>query len=107
MVSPRRCRDQHAVIDEIVSELGPWIVAAHCKDLQIQTGYEMTISEVPPGKGHVDFGAYLKALDSLGRDITLLLEHLPNEAAYDAAAAHIRTQASAAGVALPGPRPLA
>jgi sugar phosphate isomerase/epimerase len=105
MASPRRYWDQHGVINEIVEELGPWILAAHCKDLQLQAGYDQIIREVPPGEGHVDLRTYLCALDSLGRDVTLLLEHLADESAYDAAAAHVRAEALAAGVDLPGPVP--
>jgi sugar phosphate isomerase/epimerase len=103
LVSPRRYWDQHQVIGEMIEELGPWIIAAHCKDLQMQVGYEQNIVEVPPGKGHVDLRAYLKALDSLGKDITLLLEHLVDEIAYDAASAYVRAEAFAAGIELPGP----
>jgi sugar phosphate isomerase/epimerase len=103
MVSPRRYWDQHRVLEEMIEELGPWIVAGHCKDLQMQVGWEHTIVEVPPGEGHVDVRAYLTALDSLGRDVPLLFEHLADEAAYDAAAAYVRAEAEAAGVHLPRP----
>lgn len=103
MTSPRRYFSQHAVIGEIVEQLGPWIVAAHCKDLRMQVGYDQMIPEVPLGQGHLDLRAYLRALDSIGRDVTLLLEHLPDEAAYDAATARVRQEALAAGVHLQRP----
>lgn len=105
LTSPRRYWDQHLIIDEIVEQLGPWVLAAHAKDCRMQVGYEQVIVEVPAGHGQVDFRAYLLALDSLGRDVTLLLEHLPDEHAYDLAADHIRAEASAAGIELPHPSP--
>jgi len=105
MVSPRRYWGQHEVIREMVDQVGPWIIGAHCKDLRLQVGYDTIIREVPSGQGHVDLRAYLQALDSVGHDVTLLLEHLPDEAAYDAATANVRAQAAAAGVKLRGPGP--
>lgn len=98
--SPRRYWEQEALIEEMVDQLGPWIIAGHCKDAVLRDVYETLLVEVPPGHGHLDLSAYLQALDSLPRDITLLLEHLPDEAAYDAAGAHVRAVAEAAGVSL-------
>jgi hypothetical protein len=43
------------------------------------------------------------ALDGLDQDATLLIEHLPDEAAYDAATAHVRAEARAAGIDFPTP----
>ena len=72
----------------------------------MKVGYEPIMVEVPLGRGHVDVRAYLQALDSLDHDVTLLLEHLPTEAAYDAAAAHLRREAKAGwgGVIMPALR---
>jgi sugar phosphate isomerase/epimerase len=58
------------------------------------------LTEVQPGQGQIDYGAYLRALDGLGHPVTLLMEHLNSESEYDAAATHIRDRARAVGVSL-------
>jgi sugar phosphate isomerase/epimerase len=39
--------------------------------------------EVTPGRGEIDYKAYLRGLSSLGRDTPLMLEHLTTAAEYD------------------------
>ena len=60
----------------------------------------MHLDEVRPGLGGLDFGAFVTALDKLGPDTPLMVEHLQTAEDYDLAVAHIRSVAAGAGVAI-------
>ena len=99
--SPRKYWFNADLIRDTVKRLGPYIVAAHAKDISMQDNCDtVRLTEVQPGQGQIDYGAYLRALDGLGHRVTLLMEHLNSESEYDAAAEHIRDRASAVGVSL-------
>jgi sugar phosphate isomerase/epimerase len=53
---------------------------------------------VPPGRGKIDYKAYLQGLANLGRDTPLMLEHLKTAAEYDEGREYIRKVGAAAGV---------
>jgi len=80
--------------------LGPQIKSCHAKDIALSKELTVHLDEVAPGEGVLDFKTYLTLLDHLDDDIPLMLEHLKGEAAYSAAADHIRSVAKQAGVAL-------
>ena len=70
--------------------LGPHIRSIHAKDLRLfDERLPLCIEEVPPGEGTIDLGLVLKLADGLG-DVPVFVEHLPDHAAYMAAAAHMR-----------------
>ena len=52
------------------------------------------------GQGGFDFPVLLRCLAQLDADVPLMLEHLPNEAEYRAAADHIRNVAQQEGITL-------
>lgn len=88
--SPRRCFGHRELVGDFVARLGPWIRSCHAKDAVLRDSPPVCISEARPGTGFVDFPHLLRELDRLGPDLPLILEHLPDEAEYLAAAAHIR-----------------
>ena len=55
--------------------------------------------EVIPGRGQMDYRAYLRELAKLPVDAPLMLEHLKNAAEYDEGRAYIQKTAQQAGVA--------
>ncbi len=68
--------------------LGGKIKSCHLKDLILDDkGGTVKFYEVLPGTGGVDLRAYLKCADSLA-DCPMMIEHLPDEAAYTQARAH-------------------
>lgn len=81
--SPRRFYENAAYIDECFRKLGASIVSCHAKDLQWVIEMNVHFLEVPPGRGQIDYAAYLRNLSNLGRDTPLMLEHLNTAAEYD------------------------
>ena len=55
-------------------------------------------AEVAPGRGQIDYAAYLKALTHLPVDAPLMLEHLKNAEEYDGGRAYIQKVARQEGV---------
>lgn len=96
--SPRRFYDNAEVIRECFRKLGRWIASCHAKDLQWIPEMNVHFLEVIPGRGQVDYRAYLGELAKLPHDAPLMLEHLKNAAEYDEGRAHIQKVAAEIGV---------
>lgn len=98
--SPQRIYNNAAVIDEVFRKLGRWVSSCHAKDLAWQPEMNVHFVEVIPGRGELDYRAYLRNLAAIPADAPLMLEHLKNAAEYDEGAAYIRKVAAESGVAL-------
>jgi len=96
--SPRRFYESGEIIRECFRKLGPWIASCHAKDLQWVPEMNVHFLEVIPGRGQVDYRAYLTELSKLSVDAPLMMEHLKNAAEYEEGAAYIRKVAADAGV---------
>ena len=96
--SPSRFYSNKAVIEECFRKLGPWITSCHAKDLAWVPEYNVHFAEVVPGRGEVDYAAYLTELSKLRVDAPLMLEHLKDAAEYDEGRAYIQKVAARAGV---------
>jgi sugar phosphate isomerase/epimerase len=96
--TPRRFYQSGDVIRECFRKLGPWIASCHAKDLQWIPEYNVHFQEVVPGRGQVDYRAYLGELAKLGTAAPLMLEHLKNAAEYDEGRAFIKKVAAEIGV---------
>lgn len=96
--SPARYFANDRLIKEFVAELGPHIRSVHVKDILLHDKLTVHLDEVRPGQGGLALDVLLRSLDGLGDDLPIMLEHLPNEAEYDAAAAHVRRVAAQVGV---------
>jgi sugar phosphate isomerase/epimerase len=88
--SPRRFYESGEVIRECFRKLGRWIASCHAKDLRWVPEYNVHFLEVVPGRGQVDYRAYLGELARLAVDAPLMLEHLKNAEEYDEGQAYIR-----------------
>ncbi|MDD3242685.1 MAG: sugar phosphate isomerase/epimerase [Eubacteriales bacterium] len=79
--------------------LGDRILSAHCKDIRLHND-EMSVvmAEVPIGFGNMDYVTLLKLGAKLPADTPFMLEHLPDEEAYDISAWSIRQFAKDAEV---------
>jgi sugar phosphate isomerase/epimerase len=97
--SPRRFYESGDVIRECFRKLGRWIASCHAKDLQWVPEYNVHFAEVVPGRGQVDYRAYLTELSKLPLDAPLMLEHLKNAQEYDEGRAYIKKVGAEAGVA--------
>ena len=96
--SPKRFYESGVVIRECFRKLGPSIASCHAKDLQWVPEYNVHFAEVVPGRGQVDYRAYLTELARLPHDAPLMLEHLKSAAEYDEGRAWIRKVGADSGV---------
>lgn len=95
--SPARFFNNKALIDETFKKLGRWITSCHAKDV---VGKDVHLAETMPGKGGLDYRAYLLNVTSLPREIPLMLEHLKTEAEYDEARSFVISKAAELGIKL-------
>lgn len=96
--SPTRFYRSGEFIAECFRVLGPWIVSCHAKDLEWKVELNVHFVEVIPGRGEVDYRAYLRGLAALPNDAPLMLEHLKTAAEYAEGAAYIRKVAAECGI---------
>ena len=86
---PSRFYDNRSLLNECFDKLGQWIVSCHAKDLVWDVEMNIHFREVRPGMGSMDYRTYLGRLATLGRDVPLMLEHLPDEAEYTKARSYV------------------
>ncbi len=98
--SPTRFYFNQAVIEECFRKLGRWVVSCHAKDLAWVPEYNVHFAEVVPGRGEIDYAAYLKCVSQLPVDAPLMLEHLNTAEEYQQGFEHIKTVAAREGIAL-------
>jgi sugar phosphate isomerase/epimerase len=82
MNSPERMYHNGVVIRECFRKLGHWIASCHAKDLKWEEYVQVCLREVVPGRGDIDYRAYLEGLASLSEDVPLMLEHLKTPEEY-------------------------
>jgi len=98
MNSPERMYHNGDVIRECFRKLGPWIVSCHAKDLNWEEYVQVCLREVIPGRGQVDYKAYLSELAKLPVDAPLMLEHLKTAEEYDEGRHYIQGVAQELGL---------
>jgi sugar phosphate isomerase/epimerase len=96
--SPERFYNNTAFISECFSKLGQWIQSCHAKDLEWKTELNMHFVEVVPGRGSLDYAAYLREIAKLPQRPPLMLEHLKTAEEYDEGASYIRRIGRESGV---------
>jgi sugar phosphate isomerase/epimerase len=82
MNSPTRMYNNGAVIRECFKKLGPWVASCHAKDLKWEDYVQVSLREVIPGQGSIDYGSYLECLSQLDHEAPLMLEHLKTAEEY-------------------------
>jgi sugar phosphate isomerase/epimerase len=98
--SPQRYFRTGDLIRECITRLGPYIRSCHAKDIILSTRLTVHLDEARPGTGNLDYRTFLEQLSHLDPDIPLMLEHLPSDDDYRAAADHVRSVARGIGVTL-------
>ena len=100
IVSPRTFYNNGALIKECFRKLGPYIRSCHGKDISLkEDAFPSHLAECRPGLGNLDYRTYLTELSKF-KDVPLMLEHLPNAAEYDMAAAYVRSVGNEIGIML-------
>ena len=98
MNSPERMYHNGAVIRECFEKLGRWIVSCHAKDLKWEEYVQVCLREVIPGRGDIDYKAYLDCLSKLPIDAPLMLEHLKTAEEYAEGRHYIQGVAKSLGL---------
>jgi sugar phosphate isomerase/epimerase len=73
-------------------------VSCHAKDLQWIVELNVHFLEVVPGRGEIDYKAYLRELAKLPVEAPLMLEHLKTAEEYEEGRQHIRKVGDSIGV---------
>lgn len=77
IASPRRYYDNAAFIRRCFKLLGPKIVSCHAKDLNMPPRHAtVQIDETYVGDGVLDYDTYLREIERLNPEPTLMIEHL-------------------------------
>jgi len=96
--SPEKYYKSGKYIDDMFKKLGQWVISCHAKDLRIAAFRSLQFVEVVPGRGVVDYQAYLRNLAQVPREAPLMMEHFAADDEYQEGAAYIRKQGAAVGV---------
>jgi sugar phosphate isomerase/epimerase len=96
--SPERFYRNADLIKDCFAKLGPSILSCHAKDLEWVVELNVHFKEVIPGRGQIDYRAYLTCLAQCPVEAPLMLEHLSSAEQYEEAARYIRDTGKAAGV---------
>jgi len=98
---PRAYFSSGDIIRDCVKRFGDKIVNAHVKDVKLkEPAISVILEEVTAGTGGIDMHAFVREIHKLPQEIPFMLEHLPDEAEYDKAAAYVRQCASAEGITI-------
>ena len=96
--SPERYYRSSDLLRECYAKLGPHVASVHAKDLAWEVEMAVHFREVRAGLGSVDYGVLLAEHARHCPDAPLMLEHLANDAEYDAARDHVRGAGERIGV---------
>jgi sugar phosphate isomerase/epimerase len=66
-----------ALVNDLFDTLGPYIFAAHIKDVYVEDRHVLHISETIPGDGIFDFDTFFQRFEAVLPDGYALIEHLP------------------------------
>ena len=91
--------DPSRVLNELVTLLGKYTVAAHLKDMAVQDKLVLHIDEVVIGEGTMNYGLLLRQLEQIDPEMYGIIEHLPDEKIPQARAGLMRA-ADKVGVTL-------
>jgi sugar phosphate isomerase/epimerase len=99
--SPRLLFGNVAFFEESFRLFGDDIVSIHLKDIHLRPEpFSAMFDEVPIGTGEIDYAHLIRLIGKLPVDTPAMLEHLPDEASFQRAAAAVRRFAHEAGVML-------
>ena len=96
--SPSLFYNNATLTGDLFKRLGRWIVSCHAKDLAWLPEMNVHYVEVIPGRGEIDYQAYLRAIHRYAPQAPLMLEHLKSAEEYLEGATYIRKMAVIAQV---------
>jgi sugar phosphate isomerase/epimerase len=93
--TPEQFYKNGQLIKETFKKLGNWVVSCHAKDIW---GYRVHFAETIPGRGGLDYTAYLTSVATYAPMAPLMLEHLATAEEYDEGREYIQQVADKAGI---------
>ena len=89
---PYKFTHMDELIDRCFALLADQIVSCHLKDITMDEGSTVHITEVLPGQGQMGIRRYLQRIAELDDpDTPVLIEHLPDKASYEKALQYVKT----------------
>ena len=82
ITSPEKYWNCADFTDHAFSLLGPFIKSCHIKDILFESRCALILKEVPCGEGGFDLKHYMKKIDELSPDMTVIIEHLDTTEQY-------------------------
>jgi sugar phosphate isomerase/epimerase len=99
MVSQETFFDTTALIRKTFRLLAEYVGSVHIKDLACDHRHMfLKYDEVALGDGVMDLSSYLKAIETLGPEMTCYLEHMAEERDYAMCAARLHAMAEQEGL---------
>jgi sugar phosphate isomerase/epimerase len=95
--SPERFYRNGDIINEVFRKLGRWVCSCHAKDLH---GKNVHFAETVPGRGGIDYRAYLRNIVALPFEAPLMLEHLTTPEEYEEGKLYILKIAGELGISV-------
>jgi sugar phosphate isomerase/epimerase len=95
--SPERYYRNAEIINDVFRKLGRWVCSCHAKDLH---GKSVHFAETVPGRGGIDYRAYLNNITALPFEAPLMLEHLNSPAEYEEGKQYIQKLAEQMGIVM-------
>ena len=86
-----------ALIEDLFRTLGRWVLSCHAKDLW---GYKVHLAETVPGRGGIDYRAYLRAIATYAPEAPLMMEHLETAEEYEEGKEYIKKVGTEVGIEL-------
>jgi sugar phosphate isomerase/epimerase len=96
--SPEQMYHNTRVIHESFQKLGSRIISCHAKDLVWEDYPQICLRETIPGRGSMDYKAYLSEIAKLPGDVTLMLEHCDKPEDYDEGRHYVQKVAREIGI---------
>jgi sugar phosphate isomerase/epimerase len=91
--------DQAALLNDLFDRLGPYILAAHVKDVYVEDRHVVHISETVPGDGIFDFDLFFRRFEALLPDGYGMVEHL-SDSLVSQAAGFVRHKLNELGITI-------
>jgi sugar phosphate isomerase/epimerase len=93
--TPEQFYKNGQLINDTFKKLGRWVVSCHAKDIW---AYRVHFAETIPGRGGLDYAAYLNSIATYAPKAPLMLEHLATSEEYDEGRQYIQQVAQKAGI---------
>ncbi len=93
--TPEQYYKNGQITNEIFKKLGNWVLSCHAKDIW---AHRVHFAETIPGRGGLDYAAYLKSIATYSPNAPLMLEHLATSEEYDEGRQYIQRVAQQTGI---------